>query len=146
MASRTCILLVFGIPATGKSSLVKELLSRTDQWRNDVQCLHVCTDDFYPPDLREQEKYGLPFFPMTDLYLINFFKITYRSDRSTLEQFKWKECRRSINTCIEKCLSINSDISDSTSAGKTDKWEEFIKKMCVRNNTCCLTRINDSGK
>lgn len=62
MPSQTCLLLVFGIPATGKSSLVKELLSRTDSWpatakESGAQCVHVCFDDFYPSDNREIQMY-----------------------------------------------------------------------------------------
>lgn len=52
METPGCILLVMGIPGSGKTALTRSIVDRNQKWIS----LAVHFDDFYPPDLRVEKK------------------------------------------------------------------------------------------
>ena len=59
LTPQVCIVLIFGIPASGKTYIAKELVAKEMQFFGEKYCVvHVCMDDFYPKDTRAEDTFG----------------------------------------------------------------------------------------
>ena len=55
LTTQVCIVLIFGIPASGKTYIARELVVKEMQLFGETCCVvHICMDDFYPKDTRDE--------------------------------------------------------------------------------------------
>ena len=115
------ILLVYGIPAAGKTRLSTSLCKESVA-HNDGSFVSVHFDDFYPPDLRTAAQ--------EDTCTHN------KSDDTCVPLFKLKYIRKEINDNLEHLIRINelgTAESDSPAANKGESWSKFLCQISSSN-------------
>ncbi|XP_011409618.1 PREDICTED: L-seryl-tRNA(Sec) kinase-like [Amphimedon queenslandica] len=125
-SSHTCILLLFGIPGSGKTTLSRELVLRkssqehSDQHREtkstQFDIVHICMDDYYPTDEREGSEKN--------------------SDEFINDDFDWKQYRHIVTENIDEYLSGKSNVMFSTGGEIKVEGEknEVIKLLIIDDN------------
>ena len=80
-----------------------------------------------------------------DLYCRSILSEESDAVPNSLEPFKWKVYRKTINSNLERCLALSK--SDSLLEDDTEeKWKEYIQKMCGRNNSSDEIKITRDGR
>ena len=112
------ILLVYGIPAAGKTRLSASLCEESQKYDYGT-FISVHFDDFYPPDLRTAQKYT-----------------SARDVADDGSLFKLKDTRKDINDNVEHLIRTNklgAAGSDSLTAGRQDGWSKFLHQISSSN-------------
>ena len=122
--SNGVILIVYGIPAAGKTRLSTRLCQESQRYNNGTfVCVHF--DDFYPPDLRtEQQQYTTSSREVLD-----------GIDSEPL--FKLKDIRKDINDNLEHLIKVNGlgfAGSISSMTGIHDSWIAFLHQIVSTNS------------
>ncbi|XP_019615146.1 PREDICTED: L-seryl-tRNA(Sec) kinase-like [Branchiostoma belcheri] len=119
MASRLCLLVLSGLPGSGKTSLARKL---QESWQSEVAVVHVCYDELIPEDLkleRPEEDEG--------------------EDRNGDQQAVslWKQHRRAIHHNVEKLLRKSKSLPEEENSTDVlpDLDAKFLKcaKFAERN-------------
>ena len=113
------ILLVYGIPAAGKTRLSASICKESQKYDKGT-FISVHFDNFYPPDLRTaaQEYTGT------------------RDVRGDTGLFKLKDTRKDINDNLEHLIRTNNlgtARSDSPIAHRSPGWSKFLHQLSSSN-------------
>lgn len=119
------ILLVYGIPAAGKTRLSTSLCKES-QKHNNGTFISVHFDDFYPPDLRDEQEYTSYSRDVSD-------------DTCSGQLFKLKDTRKQINDNVEHLiraneLGIGTATSDTPTADNQEGWIKFLHQISSGNS------------
>lgn len=124
------ILLVYGIPAAGKTRLSTILCEESQKYNNGT-FISVHFDDFYPPDLRAEQKYTC--------------SRDASDDGCGGPLFKLKDTRKDINDNVER-LIVTNGLGTAASLPTVDSqksWNEFIHQISSTNSHVA---IDDNGR
>ena len=114
------ILLVYGIPAAGKTRLSVNLCKESQKYdKGTFVTIHF--DDFYPPDLRTAAQECTSPRDVVD-------------DTGSL--FKLKDTRKDINDNVEYLIRINKLGAaglDSTTGNRPEGWGRFLHRVSSSN-------------
>lgn len=75
LTPQVCIVLLFGIPASGKTYIARELIAKEMQLFGETCCVvHICMDDFYPKDTRDEATfvYGVGILIVKENVFVTF--------------------------------------------------------------------------
>lgn len=119
--SNGVILLVYGIPAAGKTRLSTSLCEDSLKYDNGT-FISLHFDDFYPPDLRAEQEYCITRDP---------------SDSGPL--FKLRDVRKDINDNVELLIRINklgiAGLDKLTAEHESqDSWIKFLHQLSTSNS------------
>jgi len=114
------ILLIYGIPAAGKTRLSTSLCKES-QRHNNGTFISVHYDDFYPPDLRTDQEYS-----------------STRDATCSGPFFKLKEIRKDINDNLEYLIRTNglgtATGSDLPTVVSQEGWAKFLHQVSSSNS------------
>ena len=129
------IVLVYGIPAAGKTRLSTNLCKDSLKYNNGT-FVSIHFDDFYPPDLRSEQIYS----SARDV----------SDDTRSGQLFKLKDTRKHINDNIEHLIKINrlgtlgSDSPTTDHNGQLqESWIIFLHQVSASN---CDVTFDDYGR
>ncbi|XP_066278120.1 L-seryl-tRNA(Sec) kinase-like [Branchiostoma lanceolatum] len=94
MASRLCLLVLSGLPGSGKTSLARKL---QESWQAELAVVHVCFDELIPEDLKLER-------PEEDEGEDN------NGDQQAISL--WKQHRRAIHRNVEKLLRKSKSLPE----------------------------------
>lgn len=108
--SNSAVVLLFGIPASGKSTLSKEIHRYAKKTRGDtIHVIYICYDDFIPRDLNLNNAIAGSQLP-DKLYEEDIAKeqTKCRSESNTIESSNyslWKHYRRILLAAVDRLLN-----------------------------------------
>ena len=114
------ILLVYGIPAAGKTRLSVSLCEESQKYSKGT-FISIHFDDFFPPDLRAAAQDCTSARDVVD---------------DTKSLFKLKDTRKDINDNVEYLMRINKLGAaglDSPTADGPDSWGNFLHQVSSSN-------------
>ena len=120
-------MLVYGIPAAGKTRLSTTLCKESKKYDTGTfVSLHF--DDFYPPDLRSEQQYATT------------------AELDTEPLFKLKDIRKEINDNLEHLICTNGLGSaglNPSPVGSQESWIKFLHQISLSN---CHVTFDDHGR
>ena len=128
------LLLVYGIPAAGKTRLSTNLCKESQKY-DDGTFIALHFDDFYPPDLRTEQQCTTSARDVKGL-----------DDKHNESLFKLKDTRKEINDNVEHLIRINGLGSSGASpspAGSQESWIGFLHQVSSCNSH---VTFNDHGR
>lgn len=165
---RSAVLLICGIPASGKSTFATELQRYMQKTKGDsVHTIYVCYDDLIPSDL---DVHGSPRSVAKQLQN----DLEERTDDNSVEKDEgspfggsinpskyslWKQFRKLILEAVDKIMNMieNNLNKDETDGPKTeveelemkglptfqDFWKFFLKSISRQERKCSCIASND---